>query len=157
LYARDIGGTSDRTVDEGRRAFRLGKDAQLKALDQWNEERGRLQEPPLTIGIGLNYGPVMVGDVGSVHSMSFTVIGDTVNTASRLQALTRDLATPLVVGDPLVRAVGTESGADAAGQLWRLQDKGEHLLRRRRELVRIWTRADRDHTLAAAELGHVAR
>jgi adenylate cyclase len=129
----------------------------LTALDQWNDERQRLREPPLTIGIGLNYGPVVVGDVGSAHSMSFTVIGDTVNTASRLQALTRDLATPLVVGDPLVRAIGTESGADAAGQLWRLQDKGEHLLRGRRELVRIWTRADGDHALAAAELGHVAR
>ena len=88
--------------------------------------------------------------------MSFTVIGDTVNTASRLQALTRDLATPLVVGDPLVRAVGTQSGADPAGQLRRLQDKGEHVLRGRRELVRIWTHAG-DHTLAAAQLGHVAR
>jgi adenylate cyclase len=64
-----------------------------------------LQEAPLKIGIGLNYGPVVVGDVGSAHSMSFTVIGDTVNTASRLQALTRDLATPLVIGDRLVRAV----------------------------------------------------
>jgi adenylate cyclase len=129
----------------------------LKALDQWNDERRRLQEPPLKIGIGLNYGPVVVGDVGSAHSMSFTVIGDTVNTASRLQALTRDLATPLVVGDRLVRAVGTESGADAAGQLRRLQDKGEHVLRGRNELVRIWTRADGDHTVAAAELRHVAR
>ena len=49
--------------------------------------------------------------------MSFTVIGDTVDTASRLQKFTRDLATPLVVGDPLVRAVGTESGADTVGQL----------------------------------------
>jgi adenylate cyclase len=39
---------------------------------------------PLAIGIGLNYGPAVLGDVGSEHSMSFTVIGDTVNTAKRL-------------------------------------------------------------------------
>ena len=83
--------------------------------------------------------------------MSFTVIGDTVNTASRLQALTRDLATPLVVGDPLVRAVGAETGADGVRQLSRLQDKGEHVLRGRSELVRIWTLADGDHALASAE------
>jgi len=123
----------------------------LKALDQWNDERQKLQEPPLRIGIGLNYGSVVVGDVGSAHSMSFTVIGDTVNTASRLQALTRDLATPLVVGDPLVRAVGAETGADGVRQLSRLQDKGEHVLRGRSELVRIWTLADGDHALAPAE------
>ena len=122
----------------------------LKALDQWNDERQKLQEPPLRIGIGLNYGSVVVGDVGSAHSMSFTVIGDTVNTASRLQALTRDLATPLVVGDPLVRAVRAETGADGVRQLSRLQDKGEHVLRGRSELVRIWTLADGDHALAPA-------
>jgi adenylate cyclase len=38
-----------------------------------------------TIGIGLNYGPAVLGDVGSEHSISFTVIGDTVNTPSRLR------------------------------------------------------------------------
>ena len=48
-------------------------------------------DPPLAIGIGLNYGPAVIGDVGSAQSLSFTVIGDTVNTASRLQGLTRTL------------------------------------------------------------------
>jgi AhpD family alkylhydroperoxidase len=129
----------------------------LQALDQWNDERAGRQEPPVMIGIGLNYGPVVVGDVGSAHGMSFTVIGDTVNIASRLQALTRNLATPLVVGDPLIRAVDAGSGADAARRLRRLQDRGEHALRGRSELVRIWTRAGSDPSRAAAELGHVAR
>jgi AhpD family alkylhydroperoxidase len=114
----------------------------LQALDQWNDERAGRGESSLSIGIGLNYGPVVIGDVGSSHSMSFTVIGDTVNIASRLQALTRELATPLVVGDPLIRAIGSSSGADAAGQLRRLQDRGERVLRGRGELVRIWTPAE---------------
>ena len=76
----------------------------LDALARWNDEREATGEPPLAIGIGLNYGPAVLGDVGSEHSMSFTVIGDTVNTASRLQGLTRTLETPLVVGDGLSSA-----------------------------------------------------
>jgi adenylate cyclase len=121
----------------------------LQALDRWNDERGGRKEPPLRIGIGLHYGPVVVGDVGSAHGMSFTLIGDTVNIASRLQGLTRDLGTPLVVGDPLVRAIAAQG--DAAAQLRRLQERGEHALRGRSELVRIWTRAGSDSRLAAAD------
>src|SRR5262249_55449365 len=80
-------------------------DRMVGAITDWNSERARDGEPPLAIGIGLNYGSAVIGDVGSEQSLSFTVIGDTVNTASRLQGLTRSLMTPLVVGDPLVSAI----------------------------------------------------
>ncbi len=113
----------------------------LTALDAWNEERRASGEPPLAIGIGLNYGPAVLGDVGSEHSFSFTVIGDTVNTASRLQALTRSLDTPLVVGDALVCAIRTEPAATAAASPGQLQDRGEQALRGRAGTVRIWTLA----------------
>src|SRR6267378_5600969 len=82
----------------------------------------------------------VLDDVGSEHSFSFTVIGDTVNTAARLQGLTRSLETPLVVGDPLVSAVKS-AGADAACALAsHLQDQGEQALRGRAEMIRVWTR-----------------
>ena len=77
-------------------------------------------EPPLDIGIGLNHGPAVIGDVGSEHSLSFTVIGDTVNTAARLQGLTRVLNTPLVVGDPLVQAIRALPRANGEDPLARL-------------------------------------
>ena len=109
----------------------------LKALDRWNDQRGEHGEPPLSVGIGLNYGPAVLGDVGSEHSMAFSVIGDTVNTASRLQALTRTLETPLVVGDALVKAVKASPGA--IGLLDNLREEGEQNLRGRSEPVRIWT------------------
>jgi adenylate cyclase len=115
-------------------------DRMLDALDRWNAERARDGETPLAIGIGLNYGPAVLGDVGSEHSMSFTVIGDTVNTASRLQALTRSLKTPLVVGDPLVAAIRMGPHEAAAALLSQLQDQGEQALRGRAGAVRIWTR-----------------
>ena len=115
-------------------------DMMLAALDAWNKERRTRGEQVLAIGIGLNYGPAVLGDVGSEHSFSFTLIGDTVNTASRLQALTRNLETPLVVGDPLVCAVITKPSDTAATLVAQLQDQGERVLRGRAGTVRIWTR-----------------
>ena len=53
--------------------------------------------------------------------------------------LTRTLETPLVVGDPLVKAVTTSSSELAAGLLDRLQDQGEQHLRGRTGAVRVWT------------------
>ena len=77
----------------------------------------------------------MLGDVGSEHSLSFTVIGDTVNVASRLQSLTRALATPLVVGDAVVQQIGGGTLPLA------LKDGGERELRGRSGTIRIWTPA----------------
>ncbi|MFO1087719.1 MAG: adenylate/guanylate cyclase domain-containing protein [Reyranellaceae bacterium] len=105
----------------------------LNELDAWNAARKEKGEPPLAFGIGLNYGPAVLGDVGSEHSLSFTVIGDTVNVASRLQGLTRELKTPLVVGDAVVKQIGD-------GRLpLALEDRGERQLRGRSRTIRIWT------------------
>ena len=112
----------------------------LDALERWNDERKGKGDAPLDIGIGLNYGPVVVGDVGSEHSMSFAAIGDTVNTAARLQALTRSLKTPLVVGDAVVRAAHALGPEIAAKRIGQLEDRGDHSLRGRASPVRVWTR-----------------
>jgi adenylate cyclase len=112
----------------------------LEALERWNREREGKGEARIDIGIGVNHGPVVLGDVGSEHSMSFTAIGDTVNTAARLQTLTRSLDTPLVVGDSVVQAVRASSPEIAAEQIVRFEDRGEHNLRGRTSAVRIWTR-----------------
>jgi adenylate cyclase len=111
----------------------------IAALHGWNDERVREGEPPLDIGIGLNYGPAVIGDVGSKHSLSFTVIGDTVNTANRLQGLTRVLSTPVVIGDSVVTAVKMLPRANGEDPLARLCDGGEQTLRGRAGAVRIWT------------------
>jgi adenylate cyclase len=127
-------------ADDAANALRCA-DRMIAALDEWNRERGSNGQPPLAIGIGVNYGPAVIGDVGSEHSMSFTVIGDTVNTASRLQGLTRRFETPLVVGGPVIDAVLPAASEPAPAFLQRLQDRGEQTLRGREGAVRVWTRA----------------
>ena len=128
--------------DDAANALRAADDMIL-ALDGWNAERAAAGEQTLAIGIGLHLGPAVIGDVGSERSLSFTVIGDTVNTASRLQVLTRDFATPLVVSDALVGAVEASSTDGSARLLAGLRDEGEQTLRGRSGAVRVWIRPDR--------------
>jgi adenylate cyclase len=132
-------GLPDASPEDAANALRCA-DQMIVALDRWNADRAGLGDPPLNIGIGLNYGPAVMGDVGSEHSLSFTVIGDTVNTASRLQGLTRGFATPLVAADALVAAVAAAPPNGAAELLQQLEDKGEQTLRGRTAPVRVWTR-----------------
>jgi adenylate cyclase len=139
-------GLLDAAPDDAANALKCA-DLMLKALDEWNGQRQAGGEPPLRIGIGLNYGAAVIGDVGSDQGLSFTVIGDTVNTASRLQGLTRSLATPLVAGDALVAAIDGVPPPDIAALLAGLEDRGAQQLRGRSEPVRVWIRpdvADRD-------------
>jgi adenylate cyclase len=142
------------TPDDAANALRCA-DLMIAALARWNAERARQGDPPLAIGIGVNYGPAVLGDVGSEHSLSFTVIGDTVNTASRLQSLTRGFATPLVVGDAVVSAVAALASAAASELLAPLEDRGEQALRGRTGAVRVWTR--RDAAAAVAPVGAAQR
>src|SRR5262249_23024265 len=94
----------------------------LHALDRWNAQRSARGEPALAIGIGINYGPAVLGDVGSDQGLSFTVIGDTVNTAHRLQVLTRSLQTPLVVADAVVATLKEGCTDEIEALLGQLRD-----------------------------------
>src|SRR5262249_681937 len=113
----------------------------LQALDRWNAQRIARGEAALAIGIGINYGPAVLGDVGSDQGLSFTVIGDTVNTAHRLQVLTRSLKTSLVVADAVVAMLNDGYTDEIEVLLGQLRDQGEHDLRGRSKPVRIWTKA----------------
>ena len=68
-----------------------------KALKDWNRDRQAAGEQALETGIGLHFGPVVVGAVGDPRCMEFTVVGDTVNVASRLERLTRQRNCPMIV------------------------------------------------------------
>jgi len=78
----------------------------------------------------------VLGDIGSARSMAFATVGDTTNVASRLQALTRDLGTSLVVSRALVLAIEREN-ADLA-LLEGLTERGAYTLRGRDMPLELW-------------------
>ncbi|GAB1458041.1 hypothetical protein MASR2M48_33490 [Spirochaetota bacterium] len=67
----------------------------IEALDHFNEQQRGLGKPEFKIGIGINYGIVTVGNIGCDKKMDYTVIGDMVNLASRLEGLYKRFASNL--------------------------------------------------------------
>jgi adenylate cyclase len=87
----------------------------LKALNADLLARGL---PEIGIGVGLNTGVVCVGDMGSSTRRSYTVMGDAVNLASRIEGLTRHYGVDVLAGEATRDAVAT-GGSDPNGGVWR--------------------------------------
>ena len=111
----------------------------LAALVAWNRERERDGQPPLRMGLGLHYGPAVLGDIGSARSMAFATVGDTINVASRLQSLTRDLDVTLVASADFVAALEREGGDPALVK--GLAPRGPQALRGRDHAIEVWAGA----------------
>src|ERR1700722_15107627 len=77
-------------------------------LDELNASLGAELDRPLRIGIGPPCGPTIVGEMGYGNAAAITAIGDAVNTASRLETLTKNFACELVVSDETVSHAGLD-------------------------------------------------
>ncbi|PJZ51364.1 adenylate/guanylate cyclase domain-containing protein [Leptospira adleri] len=68
-----------------------------KSLIQFNKNRGTDKKPKIFIGIGINTGEVIAGQIGSEDRLEYTVIGDTVNLASRVESLTKVFGADILI------------------------------------------------------------
>ncbi|MEO1612447.1 MAG: adenylate/guanylate cyclase domain-containing protein, partial [Pseudomonadota bacterium] len=86
------GGVVDKFIGDGALVlFGLGeRDGAADAVAAAETLARRLKDAPYRVGIGLHYGEAMVGAVGDDRRLEFTVIGDVVNVASRIEALTKE-------------------------------------------------------------------
>ncbi len=89
----------------------------MAAVGAWNTARLKSEDVPIRIGIGLHWGPVVLGDIGDENRLEFATIGDTVNVASRLEHMTRELEATIVASAALVEAVKAVAPPAAADRL----------------------------------------
>ena len=86
-----------------------------KALDELNRKRIAKGSPPIMIGMGVHTGRAISGTIGSDERMEYTVIGDALNMASRIEASTKAFGADLLVSESTARIVEGEFALDLAG------------------------------------------
>jgi adenylate cyclase len=95
------------TPDAAQQAVAAAREM-LAAMDKINEA----DSWPLRIGIGVHFGEVVAGNIGSPRRKEYTVIGDTVNFASRLESLNKEFGSQLLISSAVREALG-EASSDA--------------------------------------------
>jgi adenylate cyclase len=120
--------------DHADRALAAARDmlTQLEGFNGWL--RDQELHDGFKMGIGLNTGPVMSGNVGSERRLEYTALGDTTNTAARLEGMTKGTPYQLYVADSTREALRTPVGD--------LVEVGEFEVRGRKAKVTLWSLTD---------------
>jgi adenylate cyclase len=142
-------GIVDPKPDDAARAVRCGQDI-LASVALWSAERAAAGETPVSIGVGIHFGEAFVGAIGDNARLEFTVLGDAVNVANRLEQATKDHRVPMLVSHEAL----TAGGADLTQ--WRAL--GSEHLRGRAQPIGIYTpAASSAGGRSAGELAPVAK
>ncbi|MCA1408335.1 adenylate/guanylate cyclase domain-containing protein [Ensifer sp. IC3342] len=96
----------------------------LALVDQWNVKRGF--DPPIRVGIGIHSGEMYCGLVGDEHRIEFTVLGDTVNVAAKIEQATKRFNTSLLASETVVMQAGQQRSWGEVGRE-PLGGRGEHV------------------------------
>jgi class 3 adenylate cyclase len=100
------------------------------ALEQLNAERRAMDQPPIYIGLGMHTGPLIMGIIGDDHRMDAATIADTVNTASRIESLTKYYKTDIIISDASLQQI-------AEPRNYKLRHLGLVQLKGKHEAIRI--------------------
>lgn len=132
--------------DVAARALHCAAELQQE-MDRWNAKRAARGAVRVPLSIGVDCGAVVVGNIGSESRLEFTVVGDTVNTASRLEAATRQLNCRIATSQSCLQAAAAHSNS-----LPEFASVGPLRLEGREQAVDvcIWPVRERpDHSMAA--------
>jgi adenylate cyclase len=125
-------GVPDRQADHATLAVKAARDMR-RVLVELNRDRERDGSPPIRIGIGIHTGPVAAGMLGGELQSEYTVIGDAVNVASRIEGLTKDHGVDVLLSETTYAQLG--NGA-------RTRRLAEDTIRGRKEPVVLYALED---------------
>ena len=111
----------------------------IAEIAEWNQLRKASGFPTVRLSIGVHYGPVVRGDIGTERRLEYAVLGDTVNVASRLEELTRTLDCSIVVSDALVAQIRDAGDARPDGLLTDFTKREPQQLRGREAFTELWS------------------
>src|SRR5260370_25298094 len=107
----------------------------VRTLSDLQERWDQLGRPQIEMGVGINTGAMLVGNLGSMRRFNFTLMGDNVNLASRLEGLNKLFGTRVIIGQATYEAVrekvvareldlipvaGQKQSRESFSSLWRL-------------------------------------
>lgn len=101
-------GTPEETAQDATNALSCAN-AMVGEVRAWNATRKARGEEEIRIGLGLHYGPCVLGDIGGDNRLEYAVIGDTVNIASRVEAKTRELGVDIAITQAIADKVREQS------------------------------------------------
>jgi adenylate cyclase len=118
--------------DHAERAVRAAREMVAERLPRFNAWLSEREIPhQFRMGIGLNSGPVMSGNVGSTERLEYTALGDTTNTAARLEGMTKGTDHQVYLAESTCERLG-ERPSD-------MEFVGELPVRGRQQALRVWT------------------
>jgi len=117
------------------RALLAAKEIISRSEGLFSHETNNNKIPPLAIGIGIEYGDVLVGAFGLSKRRAYTIIGKTITTAMQLQALTADIAEPILIGEKAAEPWGLRNAQNKA----ELESLGAFLLNDTQQPINVFT------------------
>lgn len=107
----------------------------LQSVTNWNRQRLRSGDATIRLAIGIHHGPIVQGDIGSENRLELTVVGDAVNTASRIESYCRTVGYDLLVTVPFIETLSAEGSHELASMF---TDLDQHSIRGREKPIHLY-------------------